>query len=269
MKKCIVMFAFLVSNFIFAQEINEATLRNDLNIIIKDATTGFQKSKAGFVSKDWDGKNYNSYTSIFNLDGSSIVYSPKKYMKYSDDLPEAFYFFQRCDDTTPKGAFINQNIEMIFNELAISMKLKVVNEKQQGQYKKTIKSVLYLDKNKRKVFQIYKSSESKTTSVYIYSDLRPSNLPKYLGCLVLYNIQGEKVVSISTNYVYGESLESSENLYAVMKSKISNQYTHYDKYEWLSNQDERKVETHLASFGILVTHNSRDITPEGYDLPDN
>lgn len=267
MKNTLVLYMVLVANSFFAQEIDISNLKKDLNVIIEDATTGFQKSKAGFDKKSWDGKFYTSFNSIFKSDNSRIIYREEKYMKYTGDLPEVYYYEQYFSGDSAEGILVYENLEQILNELAVSMNLKVVDEKLEKKDRKTNRNIMYLDKNKRLVFKIYKNLEKKSTYINIHSDLRPVDLPKYQGCLIVYNFQAGKVVGVSLNYVYGPNLPNAEKLYYIVKPKIENQYTNYDKYEF-TGRKQRQLEDFLAPFGDIQKI-ERNITPEGNNFIDN
>ncbi len=247
--------------------INIANLKTDLNIIIKDATTGFQESKSGFIEEKWEGKYYHSNNTIFKSDRSSILYREEKIMKHSDNMPEAFFYLIGFSLESKEGIFISENIETIFDELAIPMKLKGFRAKVDKKDKETCRNIYYENNMKQRFLEFYIDKKYKLVQIKIFSDLRPTDLPKYQGCLIVYNFQSGKVVGVSLNYVYGESRPDSEKLYYIMKPKIENQYTNYDKYEFTA-RNKGQVEDFLAPFGNIQIL-ERSISPDGNNFIDN
>jgi hypothetical protein len=95
MKRLIVLLLGFMSISIFAQENVEQIFKNDIESILKDAATGFQKSKGNFKDKQWIYVYNYSNLSIFNATADAFFcYHEATYLKYSNEnLPEENYFF--------------------------------------------------------------------------------------------------------------------------------------------------------------------------------
>lgn len=264
--RLLVLFLVFGTHSIFAQEKVEQVFKNDIDAIIKDAATGFQKSKGAFSDKQWIYVYNHSNLSIFNATADAFIgYHEATYLKYSkENLPEENFFFQKINSKTSNGAFVYENAERIFDELATNLKLKKKFEKQEKRDKGKKESIVYLE-NKRKVFQLIFDFEQKSVVVYIHSDLRPADVPQYLGCLVLYNIQSNSFVSANTYYVYGKTLDSPDALYGRILSDKDDSFKRlFSKYEWIPGATTYQVDQKMTALGIKEY--GQKVNPEGFGI---
>lgn len=224
MKKIIVFTLLIVSNFLFSQAIDEATFKNDLNLIIKDATTGFQTNKGAFLDKSkWTNitNNYSNSGIFSDNQFARISYQPSDYLVYSKQyIKEEYYFCQCFNYKNDAGIFVYENAERIYDNYSVENKLKKKLIKQDKQLKDKVKRVDYNNKNGEKVLSIYFDNIQKSTCVYVYSDLRPSDIATYYGCMIVYNFQDNTIVSANTYYVYGKNFKSAEILYNGIWSRM-------------------------------------------------
>lgn len=245
-------------------ESTEEIFRKNLDFIKKDAATGFRDSKGGFMEKTkWTNTTYHySNSSFFNLNDDALIgYNPEEYLKFSKiTIPEAYYFTQGFSTDNEKGLFVYDNAERIFDELMVLEKLKKKIVKQEKDDKNRIKEIQYLDKNKQKVLSIFFNLKDKTCSTKIYSDLRPNDLPTYNGCLVLYNIQLNSVVSANTYYVYGKNFKDAEYLYNAIRSKMdATSQRLFSKYEWKPNAGTKQIDDLLKSLNVRENASKVDV----------
>ena len=264
MKTILSLIVGLFSVIFYAQENNEQIFKNDLNTITEDAEKGFQKSR-----DDCSGKSCNSSLNFLGVKNTAfILHSEAQYWKYSNKTdPEEFFFIQKFDSLTNQGKFVYENSERIFDEYASKNNLSKKVEKEDKWAKKSnvkYRSIIY-SKKRRKVFQLFFTLGYETVSIYIHSDLRPNDLPNYLGCLVLYNIQSSILASANTYYVYGNSLASADILYAKIISDKDETFKRlFVKYEWMPNASRQQVNQKMKSLGIQEY--SQIINPDGFTI---
>ena len=253
----------MTTTYFFGQETTETTFKNDIIFIINDAATGFQKSKGNYISKEWITTYNYATTSIFNVPNAArIGYSPATYLKYSkENLPEEHFFYQNFNADDAQGNYAFENAERIFDELSEASKLKKKLEKKDKKVKSNSKSILYL-KNNRKVFQLYFNLDKSSVTIYIHSDVRPNDLPIYVGCLVLYNIQMNSIVSANTYYVYGKNFKSAEYIYNnIISNMDATSQRLFSKYEWKPNASSKQISDLLK--GLNVQENGRNVDVDG------
>lgn len=266
MKKIITLALVVITNFMFCQTINEETFRNDLNSVINDAATGFRESKGAFESKSrWTKVSYYfANKSIFNANkDAGIGYQPADYLPLTKvRIKEEYYFYQGFDYENNSGRFVYDNAERIFDEIMNQKGLKKKLVKQDKKDKETKKEIQYLDKNKQLVLSVYFNLKKKSCSINVYSDLRPDNLDNYYGCLVLYNMQMNSVVSANTYYVYGKAFKGQEHLYNAIRSKMDETSQRlFSKYEWKPNAGKQQIHELLKS--LNVRENGSNVDPDG------
>lgn len=266
MKTKFLLIALLICTVFYAQENTEQVFRNDLDAIINDAAKGFRDIKGEFQSKSkWTNITYNySNKSIFNTNkNAGIGYQPADYLPASKVyIQETYYFYQGFDCKVTSGKFVYDNAERIFDEIMKEKGLKKKIIKQDKMHKDKDKEIEYLDKNKRKVLGINFDLKEMICSLYVYSDLRPSDLPKYFGCLVLYNIQMNSVVSANTYYVYGKEFKGEEHLYNGILTKMDETSKRlFKKYEWKPNAGTKQIFDLLQSMNLR--ENGSKVDPDG------
>lgn len=262
----ILFLSFIFANNIVAQTpIDEATFKKDIAFLIDDAATGFQKSKGKLINNDYSYNYVNNYN-IFGEGKGGLFYDKERYNKFDGTTQsETYYLFQKFDADKPDGAFVKANVERIFDELALTLGLKKKVEKYKKKDRDRIHSVEYLDKKGHSVLSFRDYYTDKSITLYIYSKLRPADLPNYLGCLVLYNMQSEKIVGAAVMYVYGKEIGSEAQLYSNVVSKIRQSYTlNYSKFAYYPNAKARDIEARLDP--LKVTYSIENINPEGYTI---
>jgi hypothetical protein len=262
MKKAIVIIALLLSNFMFAQSTTEEAFKNSLQFIMKDAATGFKESKGEFSSKSF-GTTYNFSKTSFFSKNASIGYTRANYLPASKvTIPEAYFFYQGFVDGDENDKFVYNNAERIFDEIMVMKKLKKKILKQDKYHKDKDLEIDYVDKNKRIILAIKFDIQSKITRLYIYSDLRPGNLPKYFGCLIMYNVQSNTIASANTYYVYGSEFKGAEYLYNAIRSKMdATSQRLFSKYEWKPNAGKKQIFELLQSLNLR--ENGSSVDPDG------
>ncbi len=266
-KICKVLFFLLFAVTLTAQEeINEASFRRNIDFLMKDAATGFRVSRGEYKSRDFMGTRYDCLYRLFEMGKSEIVYNPEQYYKHTrETMPEVYYFAQGFETDKTEGAVLAMNGERVFDEIAAAQGLKKVAKKYKKKDRDNFRNIEYLDKNGRRVLYFYSSIKNRLAMIEVHSDLRPADLPKYVGCLVLYNVQGQSLVHAIALYVYGEGFESAEKLYSNALSKMTGSgVSNYSRYEFFPGGRVREVEAKLDQLGI--TYSSERIDPEGYGI---
>jgi hypothetical protein len=257
MKTRLILLMLLISSVFYAQDNFEKTFKNDLNTIIEDAGKGFANSR-GYLktSSIYTGNYYIANKSFFNIKSDvSVSYSESKYYPSSGNTtPQQYYFYQGFDSKNPEGVFVFENAERIFDDLATNKNLKKKEEKQERKEKGKKRRIFYSE-NYRRILELYLDLENKSAAIFVHSDLKPNDLPNYLGCLVLYNIQMNSIASINTYYVYGSQLDSPDILYR----KIANQQDAtwqrlFSKYEWMPNASDQQVDIKMKSLGVRPSY---------------
>ncbi len=247
----------LAFNVFQAQNNFETIFKNDLKAIAEDATSGFPISRGGLKeSSAWTGNYYSTNTTFFNINtDATICYNALKYWPSSGNTtPQQYYFYQGFDAKNAEGLFVFDNAERIFDELALAKNLKKKEEKQERKDRGK-KRRIFFSENYRKIFELYLDLETKFTAIYVHSDLKPNDLPNYLGCLVLYNIQMNRIASINTYYVYGSQLDSAELLYGKIASRQDELWRRlFSKYEWMPNASDQQVAEKMKSLGIRPSY---------------
>jgi len=242
----------------------ETIFKKDLEVIFQDATTGFRESKAGYNNKSYGSTYYFAEKSFFNLNNTAqIGYTAPDYLPASKlYIDEAFFFYQNFSNETNYGKFVYDNAERIFDEIMSLKNLKKKIIKQDKSHKEINKEVVYLDNNKAKKLFIFYNLKDKSSSIYIYSDLRPTDLPKYFGCLVLYNVQMGSIVSANTYYVYGKAFKGEAYLYNIIRSKMDETSQRiFKKYEWKPNAGTKQIDELMKSLNIR--ENGSKVDPDG------
>jgi len=262
-----ILFCLLVANILSAQTLTPEKFRTKIDFLVKDASTGFQTTLGDYKNSSFMGRNYQCNTAIANFKTCDIFYKKETYYKYAGETePEMFYFTENFQATEENGKVVKANVESVFDDIAASKGLvkKVIKHKKKVREKLT--EVEYLDsKTKRRVLFFQDYFVNGTIFVQIHSDLRPTDLLKYNGCLILYNVQSNRLVSAIALYVYGEGFESDAKLYNKALSKYTaTTQSYYKQYEYLPSARERDVEAKLDALGITYTLESIDT--EGYLL---
>ncbi|MGQ2982516.1 hypothetical protein [Flavobacterium sp.] len=261
-----VFFLFFGMTLCAQEEINEASFRRNIDFLMKDAATGFQVSRGEYKSRDFMGTRYDCLYRLFEMGVSEIVYNPEQYYKHArETMPEVYYFAQGFETDKPEGAILAINGERTFDEIAAAQGLKKVAKKYKKKDRDNYRNIEYLDKNGRRVLYFYSSIKNRIAMIEVHSDLRPADLPKYVGCLVLYNVQGQSLVSAIALYVYGDGFESEAKLYSNALSKMTGSgASYYKQYEFFPGGRVRDVEAKLDQLGI--TYTSERINPDGYGI---
>lgn len=260
------IFLFLTNNT-WAQTLTPEKFREKIGFFVKDATTGFQSTIGEYIEITRIGRRYTCNNAVANSKEASIYYSPENYRKYAGETdPETFRFVEDFKTDTEDGKIVKENVELVFDQLAESMDLY----KDPYKYKKKIRhlwrEVAYRDRKTLQIVLFFlENVEASSISLSIYSDLRPTDLPKYNGCMVLYNIQSGNIVSAIALYVYGDGFESESKMYSNSLAKMSaTSASYYGSYDYMPGASERKVEAKLDALGI--TYATESIDNEGYKL---
>lgn len=262
------LFFLLLATILTAQEeVNEASFRTNVDFLVRDAAAGFQVSRGDYIDRSFMGMRYDCLYRLFESGKSQITYSPEQYYKHTRvTMPEVYYFHQGFEYSKPEGVVIAENGERIFDEIATAKGWKKVVEKRKKKDRDKVRGIEYLDKEGRRALYFYNSMVNKFASIEVHSDLRPADLPKYVGCLVLYQFQGQSPVSAIALYVYGDGFENDSKLYHNALSKMSERgRSYYKQYEYFPGARVRDVEAKLDQLGI--TYTSERINPEGYGIP--
>ena len=262
-----ILFCLFVANVLSAQTLTPEKFRTKIDFLLKDASTGFQTTLGDFKDSSFMGRNYQCNTAIANFKTCDIFYKKETYYKYAGETePEMFYFTENFQATEENGKVVKANVELVFDDIATSMGLVKNVIKHKKKVREKLKEVEYLDKRtKRRVLFFQDYFVNGTIFVQIHSDLRPTDLPKYNGCLILYNIQSQRLVSAIALYVYGDGFESEAKLYNNALSKMTGSgASYYGSYEYIPSATARTVEAKLDALGI--TYSSESINPEGYGL---
>ena len=247
--------------------INDKEFQKDIEFLIKDATTGFENSKGQYIDNTVLGRRYSAAYKIFGTGKAGVTYNEERYDKYSNKTePQTYYFSQNFDTAQPDGVFVKANAERIFDELALTLGLKKQVEKRKKADRERIRSVEYLNKNGDRILYLYEFIPDNSITLQVNSNLKPSDLPNYLGCLILYNMQSEKIVGASALYVYGKEIESEPRLYSNVVSKIRQSYAlNYSKFTYYPKAKARDIEARLDP--LNVNYSIGNINPEGYAIP--
>lgn len=257
MKTKLIVLMLLAFNVFQAQENFEQIFKNDLKVITEDAATGFPISRGDLKTTSiYTGNYYIANTSFFNIKSDvSVSYTESKYYPSSGNTtPQQYYFYQGFDSKNPEGVYVFENAERIFDELAASKNLTKKDEKQERKLRGKQRRIFYSE-NYRRILELYLDLESKSAAIFVHSDLKPNDLPNYLGCLVLYNIQMNRIASINTYYVYGSQLDSAELLYGKIASRQDETWRRlFSKYEWMPNASDQQVAEKMKSLGIRPSY---------------
>ena len=263
----IILVCLIATNTLVAQELTAEDFRTRIDRILEDAATGFQTGLGNFKSNSFMGRCYECNTAIANFKNCEIYFKKETYYKYSGEIDPDMFFLAENFNANEKGAQIaRENIEMIFDDIATARSLikKVMKTKKQDRDK--WREVEYIDSKTRRRILYFRTFATGNVFIHIYSDLKPTDLPKYNGCLILYNVQSNRLVSAIALYVYGEGYESDGKLYSNALSKMNEtSRSYYGQYEYLPGARVRDVEAKLDALG--VTYTSESINPEGYGLP--
>ncbi len=268
MKNCIaIILCLFFANKLTAQNLTAEKFQTKVDFLVKDAETGFQATISDFKETNFMGREYNCNTAIANFKSCNIYYKKETYHKYSGDTePENFHFTENFNASVADTKIVKANVEAVFDQIATAKGLikNVIRHKKKIREKLT--EVEYLDsKTKRRVLFFQDHFENGTVFIEIHSDLKPSDLPKYIGCLILYNLQNNNIASALALYVYGDGFESESKLYQNALSKMTGSgASYYGSYEYLPSATVRTVEAKLDGLG--VTYYSEAINPEGYGL---
>lgn len=242
-----------------SQEFTEVKLKADLKTVMDAANNGF-KSMQGVLNNDtkYYGKYYNCNFKLLNTGSADIYYTEEIYYKFTKvTIPEELSFVQYFNDTTLVGKFIAENIEKVFDEYAANYKLKkkVITEGKDKKRKELgYKITSYSSPDRQRICQFTVYMDNGTRSVKVFSNNRNALEPKYLGALILYNVESQSFTKSALVYsVYGNNLESAEGLYNKIRVGLSNPKI-YTKYEWLPNQKDKQVTLHLEPLKLVLSY---------------
>ncbi len=268
MKNCIaIILCLFLANKLTAQNLTAEKFRTKIDLLVKDAETGFQTTIGDFKESNFMGREYNCNAAIANFKSANIYYKKETYLKYSGVTePERFHFTENFDSSVADIKIVKENVEAVFDQIAASKGLVKNVIRHKKKIREQLTEVEYLDgKTFRRVLFFQNHTANGTVFIEIHSDLKPSDLPKYIGCIILYSIQNRNIVSALALYVYGDGFESESKLYQNALSKMTgSSASYYGSYEYLPSATVRTVEAKLDALG--VTYYSEAINPEGYGL---
>lgn len=255
---------------IYSQEINDETFKKELLRLRLDADRGFSSSKGALIEKGKYNTYYDANSSFYNNYNKDCVISysaPWYAASTKENMAQRYFLGQSFNYNDKLGQFVYDNAERIFDETAKENSFKKKYYKLDKEEKKKRKIIQYF-KNEQVVLELYLNFDKKTSSINIFSDLKPSDAPNYLGCLVVYNIQSENLVSAIIYYVYGKNLDKPGYLHSKIVStrdeffKKNNQ-----KYEWMPGASEQYVIEKLSKLGLDQRFRSSvKIDTEGYSI---
>ena len=267
MKTRLILLTWLVANVLHAQVNLEVLFNSDVKNIIEDATKGFPITKGDLKDRQWGKSYYVPNNTIFSIsNNANVTYSEPKYYPSSGSTDlQQYYFYQGFDSKNEQGIFVFENAERIFDEIATTLQLEKKVAKQKRKERSKNKSIFY-SKGYQQVLQLYFDLENKSVSLYIFSDLKPNDLPNYLGCLILYNIQGTILASVANYYVYGSQLDSAEILYnKIMMGQDETYRRCYSKYEWMPNISDQQLDLKMKNLKIRPSYDCK-INVEGQKI---
>lgn len=264
------IFTLLFGVTIYSQEINDETFKKELLRLRLDADRGFSSSKGALIEKGKYNTYYDANSSFYNNYNKDCVISysaPWYAASTKENMAQRYFLGQSFNYNDKLGQFVYDNAERIFDETAKENSFKKKYYKLDKEEKKKRKIIQYF-KNEQVVLELYLNFDKKTSSINIFSDLKPSDAPNYLGCLVVYNIQSENLVSAIIYYVYGKNLDKPGYLHSKIVStrdeffKKNNQ-----KYEWMPGASEQYVIEKLSKLGLDQRFRSSvKIDTEGYSI---
>jgi hypothetical protein len=233
--------------------INDETFKKELLRLRLDADRGFTSSKGALIEKGKYNTYYDAQSSFYNNYNKDCIISysaPWYAASTKENVAQRYFLGQSFDYSDKLGQFVYDNAERLLDEIAKENSFKKKFYKLDKEEKKKYKLIQYF-KNEQVVLELSLTFDKKTSSINIFSDLKPGDQPNYLGSLVVYNIQSENLVSAIIYYVYGKSLDNPGYLHSKIVStrdeffKKNNQ-----KYEWMPSASEQYVIEKLSKLGL-------------------
>lgn len=259
-----VIMLFLFTCTLSAQNTLEQQFKEELNNLIRDAVTGFRTATGPYKETNYNHRFYKSNTLLLNSGRAGLEYAPEEYFKYANVTdPQDFWFWQELAAATPEGAYVFDNAELTFDSLAAAAGLKKKIEKRSGKTKKDYKDIVYYAR-KQKVLELHFNLPNKTVTIMVHSAQKPLDAPNYLGCLILYQLDGQYAVSAIALYVYGEKVDDEQQLYRNAISTMTSGGSRYTSYEWYAGAKRKDVDNKLSA--LVGTYQQERINTEGYGI---
>jgi hypothetical protein len=248
----------------YSQQANDANFKPEIERIITEAATGFQKSKGELVSSYYHSFTYDCTISMYGSK-ANIIYGEPYFSGYTHENVASYYFFsQTFSAENSTNGFINQNGERLLDEMADKLDLKKKKVKQDKNHREKDLEYEYF-KGKQKLFAIDFNLVNKSVSIKVYSDLKPQDLKKsnYKGCLVLYNMQNNAFVQANTYCVFDENEPNKDVLFGVLLNKITPDFrVFYKKYEWMPFASDEQIYLKLKELNIEQRRQNINATGE-------